>query len=174
MTDRSHFDVPAAEPASGTPGIVDSNSKTLLQLVHEIECKSDSEDRQLLATAELVRELKARIEAGEAGQGVKWTEWGLLNFKMKKTKLYGLVEIGCAPNPQYALERYRLKQQEADKRKKIKRDALKAVESDPVRKELIEWARRAKIDKVKSILKAIRRNEAAACRRKQAKKEKGV
>jgi hypothetical protein len=124
--------------------------KTLSELVQEIEMQSYTGDEQLIALAMLVREVKQRIEAGEAGRGVKWIEWANVNFHMKKTKLYELNHIANAKNPKHALDDYRLKQRERQKARQ-----QRAIEKDPERVEVIKLIRSMHIEKVRKIRKYI-------------------
>jgi hypothetical protein len=77
--------------------------QTLDELANKIESEAKKGDKRLLATAKLVRELKLRIEAGEAGKGVKWTEWGHQKFGRCKTWLYDLNAIASSEDPEAAL-----------------------------------------------------------------------
>lgn len=154
MLDISASNSPNGKAVSGSPGI-SSSVLPLEELINEIDEKSDLQDQELLATAELVRQVKLRVEAGEMGAGVRWLEWAPNNFRTCISKLYALNRIASHPNPREALEVFRLQQRERDKAKAQKKTEQKIVDSDPDRKKLIEWARRAKMEKVKTILLAI-------------------
>jgi hypothetical protein len=65
----------------------------LRKLVEKIECEAKKGDEHLIAVAMLVREVKTRIEAGEAGEGVKWLAWATQNFRMSKTKLSNRIQL---------------------------------------------------------------------------------
>jgi hypothetical protein len=122
-------------------------SRSLAELVEEIESQADNGDEQLIATAMLVRELKKRIETGEAGIGVKWTEWANTNFGFTKTKLYELNTIAAAKDPKYALERYRRMNRERQKRSRSEADKA----TDPERNAVIKLIKTIHIDKVRKV-----------------------
>jgi vacuolar-type H+-ATPase subunit I/STV1 len=124
--------------------------RSLTDLIEEIEEQSCRGDEGLIATALLVREVKHRIEAGEAGTGVKWLEWASVNFHLKKTQLYQLNHIACAKNPKQALDDYRFKQRERQKNR-----AERAKERDPERLAVIVLIRSMPIEKVRKVLKCI-------------------
>lgn len=122
--------------------------KTLDQLANEIETNARWGDEHLLETAILVRELKLRIEAGEAGNGVKWTEWAQTRFGRGKTWLYELNAIASAKDPKAALAHYRKKNSE---RQKLFNERL--VEQDPERCEVIKLIRKMDINHVRKVRK---------------------
>ena len=73
------------------------------------------EDDVMLRNALYVTELKKRILAGKAGQGVKWVEWMMKHVAMCQSHLYALVEIGSDNDPPKALRRWRRANNERSK-----------------------------------------------------------
>jgi aminopeptidase N len=124
--------------------------RPLDELVKEIEQQANAGDERLIAIAMLVREVKGRIEAGEAGPGVKWFEWANHNFRLPKTRLYELNHIANAKNPRIALESYRHKNRERQKAFQAR-----AHERDPERIAVIKYIRTMHIEKVRRIHKFI-------------------
>jgi len=129
---------------------MDKYEMTLDELASKIELEAKSGDARLLATAKLVRELKLRIEAGEAGEGVKWTVWGELRFGRRKTWLYDLNAIASAEDPRAAIRAFHRKNSEKQKRRN---DSL--IERDPERCAVINLIRQIDIEHVRKIRKLI-------------------
>lgn len=127
-----------------------TQSAPISELVEEIESEAKKGDEHLIAVAMLVREVKMRIESGEAGEGVKWLVWAKQNFRMSKTKLYELNTIACAKDPKAALERYRHKNREYQKRYNER-----ASERDPERCAVIALIREIDIEHVRKVRKLI-------------------
>lgn len=120
---------------------------TLEELVREIVTRANRGDDALIATAMLFRELRSRIEAGEAGQGVKWFEWAPQNIGLKKSRLYELQVIANDKNPKEALTRYR--SINCERQKRLHDKAI--IERDPERLEVITFVRRMPIDHVRKV-----------------------
>jgi hypothetical protein len=127
-----------------------TQNKTLSELVKEIETEANKGDEHLIATAMLVRELKNRIKAGEAGEGVKWTVWAKQNFHLSKSRLYELDIVGSSANPKATLAYYRQKNCERQKRLRER-----AIERDPERCAVVEFIRTTDIEHVRRIRKFI-------------------
>jgi len=123
---------------------------TLDELASKIELEAKSGDARLLATAKLVRELKLRIEGGEAGEGVKWTVWGEQRFGRKKTWLYDLNAIACAKDPKAAVKAYHLRNSEKQKRRN---DRL--IERNPERAAVVKLVRKIDVEHVRKVRKYI-------------------
>ncbi len=123
---------------------------TLDELASKIELEANSGDTRLLATAKLVRELKRRIEAGEAGEGVKWTVWGEQRFGRKKTWLHNLNAIASAKDPRAAIRAYHRKNAEKQKRHN---DQL--IERNPERAAVVKLVRKIDIEHVRKVRKYI-------------------
>ena len=130
---------------------MDRQKLTLNELADVIAAQAKKGDELRLATAMLVRELKLRIEAGEAGEGVKWTEWGNQRFGRSSTWLYDLNAIASAGDPKAALREYHRKNCE---RQKHRNDRL--VERDPDRCEVIKLIRAMEIADVHKVRRFIR------------------
>jgi hypothetical protein len=124
--------------------------RTLPALADKIECEAKKGDERLLATAKLLLELKCRLQAGEAGEGVKWTQWCQERFGRGKTWLYDLVAIASAPDPKKALDAYHKKNCERQKRYNEK-----VAERDPERAAVIKLLREIDIEYVRKVRKLI-------------------
>jgi vacuolar-type H+-ATPase subunit I/STV1 len=124
--------------------------KSLSELVKEIETQANKGDDHLIATAMLVRELKNRIKAGEAGEGVKWTVWAKENFRLSKSRLYELDIIGSSTNPKATLAYYR--QQNRERQKRLRE---RAVERNPERCCVIGFIKTMDIERVRRVRKFI-------------------
>ena len=94
---------------------VTAEMRPLHELVREIVTNARKDDTRIIENAMLVRDVRLRIEAGEAGIGVKWLEWALVNFKLGKTTLYKLISIAKADDPHAALEEFRTRECRAQK-----------------------------------------------------------
>jgi hypothetical protein len=77
--------------------------------------------------ARVLGELRRRVEAGEAGDGVEWWPWCEENIKRSKRDCYKLLEIDGSPDPEYA---------EKQAREKNARQAKKSREK---KKAAVEW-----------------------------------
>ena len=123
---------------------------TLDELASKIELEAKSGDARLLTTAKLVRELKLRIEAGEAGECVKWTVWGEQRFGRRKTWLYDLNAIASAKNPKSAIRAFHRKNSERQKRRN---DQL--IERNPERAAVVKLVRKIDVEHVRKVRKYI-------------------
>lgn len=129
---------------------MDRYEMTLDELAEKIQLEAKSGDERLLETARLVRELKLRIEAGEAGDGVKWTEWGQQRFGHSKTWLYDLNAIASTKDPKAAIRDFHRKNCE---KQKNRNDRL--IERDPERSDVIKSIRAIDIEHVRKVRKFI-------------------
>lgn len=130
--------------------------QTIKALVAHIVERANEGDEQLIALAKIVRELKQRVEAGEAGAGIKWMEWALKNIKLKSTRLYELNAIANADDPKKELDDLRRANRE---RQKERRERLKnGGEVDPERAEVIKLIRTVKIEVVHEVRALIRQH----------------
>jgi len=139
------------DSVSNGKGVVTDRWRTLDELVSEIRAEAREGDERLLATAMLVRELRHRIQAGEAGVGVKWTEWGQTKFQKGATWLNELNAIASAKDPSKALAHYRQKAAERQKRRNDRRNG-----AEPDRRDVIELVRSMKLDHVRKVRQHIR------------------
>ena len=120
--------------------------KTLDELIAEIVAGAKTGNERLLATAMLMRELRLRIEAGEAGDGVKWTQWALEKFGRGKTWLNELNAIANAKDPKAAVARYCQNHGERQKRYNESH-----IERDPVRIEVMKMIRSLNPNQVRNV-----------------------
>jgi hypothetical protein len=119
---------------------------TLDELAKEIREEANKGDERLLNAAMLLRELKHRIEAGEAGVGVKWTEWARDKFGRKKTWIRNLDLIASAKDPIAELERIR--KDGCERQRKYRQSH---VEYDPVRREVMKMLRSLNSNQVRNV-----------------------
>ena len=120
-------------------------------LIQEIETRAKKADDHVVAAALRLRELRQRIEGGELGETVKWTEWARTNFrKLSPSRLYELSAIAEADDPHAELERQRRNNREKVKKFREKKAAAKrALERE--RRDMIEWAKSAALADVQKI-----------------------
>ncbi|MGA9795920.1 MAG: hypothetical protein WBQ17_10355 [Rhizomicrobium sp.] len=143
--------------SSVTHGMAARFDKSIEELACEIEARSDRSDDNIVEISMLAKQLKARVEAGEAGKGVRFLEWALVRFGRQKSQVYRLLTIANSGDPKRALEDFRVRENE--RQKKCRKRLLEKVAErkelpvpDPERGKLCEWAARAKIEKVRAIL----------------------
>ena len=127
---------------------------SLQDLARQIESHANKADERTLAAALLVRQARARIEAGEAGIGVKWFEWALKNIQLSKSRLSELQSIAQADNPQAEMERRRQMTNDRQKRKR-ERDVQAARMQEPVRKQMSAWLKDAPCEMIEKYWRSI-------------------
>ncbi len=88
---------------------------SLEEVAAQIVGLANEENSVVLRSAIMAAQLKRRLKAGEAGEGVKWAEWMVKHVRISKSHLYALVEIGSASDPVKALERWRCNNRERAK-----------------------------------------------------------
>lgn len=124
---------------------------SLATLAERIARYAQEADNRTLLAALLVREARARVENGEAGE-VTWYEWAPQNIKLSESRLRELQRIAEAEDPQREIERIRAQTQRrvakhrAEKAAALRNaatDRLVAEELDPTRERLIEFAQTA-------------------------------
>ena len=106
-----------AEPVSGM-----SQTLPLKEAAAEITALASASDDLTLQAARKTAAVKARLRAGEAGEGVKWMAWMRMEIKLSESHIYQLIKIGEADNPAAELEEWRRAGRE---RKKEQRAAKK-------------------------------------------------
>lgn len=121
---------------------------SLEALVREIETAANTADGHVIAAAARLRELRRRIEAGEAGSGVKWTEWAPKNIKLSSSRISELIAIADAKDPNNELERLRKLNRERVKKAREKKARAKQMR-EAERAALINWAKDAPIADVR-------------------------
>jgi hypothetical protein len=118
-------------------------------LAREIEALANDADGQVIGAAMRLRQLRKRIEAGEAGVGVKWFEWAPANIQLSISRLFELQTIAEATNPKEELERLRnLNRERVKKHREAKSKAERMRE--PERRDLIKWAKTAPIAEIRT------------------------
>lgn len=149
------------------------DNDSLEVLVRRIEEKANAADEHVIEAAKLIAQARARIGAGEEGEGVKWAEWALKNIRLSPSRLYELQTIGEAQDPAAELERLRHLNRERQKDFRDRNSKKPVVtppqteagsnsepktqhapdrKSEPERAELIAWAKSAPLDEVRRIL----------------------
>ena len=132
----------------------DQPRRSLLDLITEIKSRAKSGDDHTLETAMLYRELRSRVENGEAGKGVKWYEWAIKHIHLKPTRLREFEVIATSPNPRAALDE--LRKQNCDRQRRFRERAeTRARESDPERLSVVQFAKTAHIEDIRKIRKHI-------------------
>ncbi len=117
----------------------------------KIEQHAKKSDEHVIAAAKLVAEARQRVEAGEAGD-IKWYAWAPKKINLSLSRLYELQCIAEADDPRKELERIRKLTRERVKEHREKKAAKKrALEEE--RQELIAWAYKEPIEKVRRILR---------------------
>jgi hypothetical protein len=114
-------------------------------LAREIETEAKKADDHVIAAAMRLAELKRRIEAGEAGQGVKWCQWAQApNLNLSWSRIFELMAIAVAKDPRVELERLRKQTRERVKNFREKQAEAKQMR-EPDRAALVRWAKTAAI-----------------------------
>lgn len=122
-------------------------------LAQKIEAHSTKSDNHVIAAAMLVRDVRRRIDAGEAGD-ITWHEWGPKNINLSPSRLYELQCIADADDPAAEIERIRCLIRERVKKHREKRAAeMRSLEQE--RRDLIAWARKASIEEIRRVLRQV-------------------
>lgn len=128
-------------------------------VARKIKEHAEKSDDLVIAAAKLVAEARQRVEAGEAGD-IKWYAWAPKKINLSLSRLYELQCIAEADDPRKELERIRKLTRERVKEHREKKAAKKrALEEE--RQELIAWAKKEPIEKVRWILRLTRSNDTA-------------
>ncbi len=119
----------------------------------KIVAHAKKSDEHVISAALLMREARRRVDAGEAGD-IKWYVWAPKNINLSLSRLYELQCIAAADDPAAEIERLRLLIRERGKKCREKKAAEKrALEED--RRDLIAWAKKAPIEKVRRVLRQV-------------------
>ena len=134
--------------------------KVPLEVVaRKIKEHAEKSDEHVIAAAVLVREARRRVEAGEAGD-IKWYAWAPDNIDLSYSRLYELQCIAEADDPRKELERIRkLTRERVEEHREKKAAEMRELEEE--RRDLIAWAKKAPIEKVRRILQQIASNDTA-------------
>ena len=138
---------------SVTHGLQVENAKSIEDLAREIEENTEAGDDALIATAMLVRQLKCRIEAGEAGPGVSWLTWAKARFNKRKSQLYKLITVANASDPRQSLKDFRVRENNRQKSCRQRRE-----NGDDERSALVKRLRqcdRATLGKMSKVLASL-------------------
>jgi len=123
-------------------------SSHILELVNEIKQRGEKGDDELIAIAKKYGELRHLIEEGAAGPGIKWFSWARNNIGLSPSRLCELQAIAEAKYPKSALEHYRRKNRERQKRY-----VAAQRERDPERIAVIRLIRTIDIEHVRKVRK---------------------
>ena len=133
------------------------------------QCATQAEE-QTIKAAFLIREARARVEEGEAGD-ITWYSWARKNINLSMSRLRELQRIAEAEDPRKELERIREKTQERVQRHREKKKsaplrnggatATVTAKPEDERQRLIEWAQSAQLDRVADVLSFIQRFDSA-------------
>ena len=145
-------------------------TETLETLAKKIAQYATEADERTIEAAKLIREARKRVEAGEADD-ITWYSWARKNIKLSMSRLRELQRIAEAEDPQEELKRQRKMTQERVERHRKKKSpapirnggasVAETAELEDDRKNLIEWARSAPLDRVAEVLSDIRRFDSA-------------
>ncbi len=123
-----------------------ARERTLAELAEEICEDADRGDERRIKAAMLLRELKLRISAGEAGPAVDWKQWVRINFKRSRTWIRDLDLIASAENPAAELRRIR---DDGCRRQKGYRE--RHIEYDPVRREVMKMLKGLNSNQIRDV-----------------------
>lgn len=134
--------------------MAEGNTQDPLEVVaNKIAAHAKKADEQVIKAALLMREARRRVEAGEAGD-VTWYAWGRKNIDLSETRLRELQRIADADDPAAEIERLRKMIRKRVEEHRA-RKAAEAQSLDEERKELITWAKKAPIERVRRVLKQV-------------------
>jgi hypothetical protein len=127
-------------------------------VIKEIEMNGEKATSNLLAAGLRMRELRARVEGGEVGKGIKWFEWVLQHVHLKRSRLRDIKRVAEAEDPEGMAERM-LKMNHDRVNKYRERKARAALMLEPERKALIAWAKTASLARVSKYMALINQEE---------------
>jgi hypothetical protein len=132
------------------------NEISIETLAQEIAVRAKRADDYVVSAALLFREVRARIEQGELGVGVKWMGWMRKNIKLSESRLFELMLVAEAEDPHKELERIRRLNRERQKafreKAKAKKVKIEGITFDSDRAEVIRWASEAPMKDVHEVL----------------------
>jgi len=145
-------------------------TETLEVLAEKIVRYATEADEKSIEAANLIREARKRVEAGDAGE-ITWSSWALKNIKLSPSRLRELQRIAEAEDPQTELERQRMVTRKRVERHREKKKSAplrngggsleETVEVEDDRQSLIEWARVAPLNQVAQTLAYVQQYDAA-------------
>ncbi len=134
--------------------MIEVDTKEPLDVVaQKIEAHAKKSDEHVISAALLMREARRRVDAGEAGD-IKWCAWAPENIKLSLSRLRDLQRIAEADHPMKELERQRRLTQKRVEEHRAKK-AAEAWRLDEERRDLIAWAKKALIEKVRRVLRQV-------------------
>ena len=119
----------------------------------KIEAHAKKADEHVISAAMLMREARRRVDAGEAGD-ITWYAWAPKNINLSPSRLRDLQNIAEADDPAKELERQReLTRVRVENHREKK--AAEAWKLDEERRDLIAWAKKEPIEKVRQVLRLV-------------------
>ncbi len=126
---------------------------SLDEVARQIEVHARKSDEHIISAAMLMREARRRVDDGEAGD-IKWYAWAPKNSHLSLSRLRDLQRIAEADDPKKELERQRKLTQKRGEKHRAKK-AAEAWRLDEERRDLIAWAKKAPIEKVRRVLRQV-------------------
>ena len=134
--------------------MIEVDTKEPLEVVaRQIEAHARKSDEHIISAAMLMREARRRVDDGEAGD-IKWYAWALKNIHLSPSRLRDFQKIADAEDPMKELERQRKLTQKRGEEHRAKK-AAEAWRLDEERRDLIAWAKKAPIEKVRRVLRQV-------------------
>lgn len=130
------------------------SSLSLDDLVRKMEEHTVASDDHVLKAALYFRELRRRIDSGEAGAGVDWRNWVRENSKLKPSRLRELMFIADSDDPVKALHAVREKTSVRVERHRQKK-AADWAKLGPMRQRLISHIKGADEQRVRQIFREV-------------------
>lgn len=126
---------------------------SLDEVARQIEVHARKSDEHIILAAMLMREARRRVDAGDAGD-ITWCAWALKKINLSPSRLRDLQRIAEADDPKKELERQRKLTHKRVEEHRAKK-AAEAWRLDEERRDLIAWAKKAPIEKVRRVLRQV-------------------
>ncbi len=134
--------------------MIEVDTKEPLDVVaRQIEAHARKSDEHVISAAMLMHEARRRVDAGEAGD-ITWYAWALKKINLSPSRLRDLQRIAEAKVPMKELERQRKLAQKRGEKHRAKK-AAEAWRLDEELGDLIAWAKKAPIEKVRRVLRQV-------------------
>ena len=127
----------------------------LEELVDRVVMLSKASDDKTLEAAKLLLQVRKMVDRPD----IKWMEWAHEHIDLADSRIYELMRIAEAKQPAKELERLRVQANERQKRFRNHTKQREAEEAqkpqDPERAQLVAWAKKEPIERVKWVLNQI-------------------